>query len=258
MARNLNPGATVTDQIDAGTSFTLQPTATMTIAVWVYATAWTSTGGQNFMFFSADGGNLRRTYMDINNGQTAGSTSFEVNFRGATGDTNISQGSLTLSLNTWIHCAGVYSSSTGGTLYRNGSSVGSGANSGALIQNSGAHCLWGNDAANDRPWQGRLADAAMWNVALSNIEILALSMGARPWMIRRGSLVGYWPIDGFASPEPDLSGNAFNGTLTGTTSAFGPAIMLQTPRWPQFNFLPPPPQVSVSYQRAQQILMTGP
>jgi hypothetical protein len=70
-------------------------------------------------------------------------------------------------------------------------------------------------------------------------------------------LIGWWPLDGFASPEVDLSRNAFNGALTGTTAAFGPPLMPFTPRTPQF-WITPPPQVSVSYQRAQQILMTGP
>jgi hypothetical protein len=139
MARNLNPGATLTDQIDAGTSLTLQPTATMTVAAWAYPTGWTSSGGQNFIFFSADGGNLRRTYLDINNGLAAGSTSYEANFRCATGDANISQSGLTLSLNTWMHCAATYASTSGSNLFRNGSNVANGANSGAMIQNSGAH-----------------------------------------------------------------------------------------------------------------------
>jgi hypothetical protein len=44
-----------------------------------------------------------------------------------------------------------------------------------------------------------------------------------------------------ASPEPDLSGNKNNGTLTGTTNTFGPPILPFTRRWPQFNFFAAPP-----------------
>jgi hypothetical protein len=89
--------------------------------------------------------------------------------------------------------------------------------------------------------QVRLGDVAVWTTNLSQIEISALAKGARPKDVRSGSLVGWWPLDGLQSPEPDLSGNAYNGTLTGTTAAFGPPFMQFTPRWPQFQLPPAPP-----------------
>jgi hypothetical protein len=64
----------------------------------------------------------------------------------------------------------------------------------------------------------------------------------------------WWPLDGQQSPELDLSGSAQNMTLTGTSLGFGPPYMMQS----RPQLAPFIPQISVSYQRAQQILMTGP
>jgi hypothetical protein len=88
------------------------------------------------------------------------------------------------------------------------------------------------------PAKATLADVAIWNVDLTAFEISALAKGARPNIIRPASLVAWWPLDGLQSPEPDLSRNAKNGTLTGTAAAFGPPYAPFTPRWPQI-ILPP-------------------
>jgi hypothetical protein len=111
---------------------------------------------------------------------------------------------------------------------------------------------------NSQTWPGSLSDFFQSNTAWSTSQVLGFHNGQRPPAIDPVGIAagGYWPLDGLQSPEPDLSGNKHNGTLTGTASAFGPAVALQTPRRPQYFYVPP--QISVSYQRAQQILMTGP
>jgi hypothetical protein len=82
---------------------------------------------------------------------------------------------------------------------------------------------------------GSMADMAIWGgVLLTAGEASALGSGMRPGQIRPASLVCWTPFDGLASPEPDLSGNAKNGTLTGTSLASGPPVAMFTPRWPQF------------------------
>lgn len=84
---------------------------------------------------------------------------------------------------------------------------------------------------------GRLADVALWNVKLVANEMLALNSGVRPYLIRPASLVFFCPLDGLASPEPDLSGKALTGTLTGTALSNGPPITLFTPKAPM-QFIP--------------------
>jgi hypothetical protein len=92
---------------------------------------------------------------------------------------------------------------------------------------------------------GSLADAAVWNAKLTAGEIASLANGARPHKIRPASLIRFWDV-GLNSPEPDLSGNVKNGTVTGTSIVAGPPINMFTPRWPQFMpaaaaaTLPPP------------------
>jgi hypothetical protein len=73
--------------------------------------------------------------------------------------------------------------------------------------------------ANGTPtFKGSIAEVGYWNTLLNQNEIAALQSGVSPNKIRRGSLVGYFPLYGAGSPEPDYSGNKNNGTLTGTTT----------------------------------------
>lgn len=70
-----------------------------------------------------------------------------------------------------------------------------------------------------RYFSGRIAEAGLWNVSLSDNEVVALSRRIPPWRIRPGSLVGYWPIWGLHSPEIDLTNQKNSLTVTGATAA---------------------------------------
>lgn len=134
-------------------------------------------------------------------------------------------------LNTWVHLCGTYDGSTQ-RLYVNGSQQASGAATGTIDFNTSSNFCIGQDTIHtSNTFAGRIADVAVWSTPLTALEVAALSKGIRPPAIRPLSLKGYWPLDGLQSPEPDFSGNANNGTLTGTTSAFGPPFTLFTPRW---------------------------
>lgn len=89
---------------------------------------------------------------------------------------------------------------------------------------------WGNDQADGGAqfWNGLLAEGAIWNAVLTASEWAALAAGVSPFRVRPQSLIHYLPMFGLASPEPDLSGNANNGTLTGTTPANHPPVTLFT------------------------------
>lgn len=65
---------------------------------------------------------------------------------------------------------------------------------------------------------GSVAEVAVWNSVLSNNEVATLATVC-PDSVHRSSLVAYYPLYGMSSPEPDLSGAANNGTVTGTTLA---------------------------------------
>jgi len=73
-----------------------------------------------------------------------------------------------------------------------------------------------NNTAN---YAGRVCEVGVWNDVLLAGEVASLQAGVPPNAIRRSKLVAYYPVYGAGSPEPDLSGPANNGTLTGTTKA---------------------------------------
>ena len=130
-----------------------------------------------------------------------------------------------------------------GTCFVDGSSV--------TVTNSGAVTTGTPSTADTIQQIGEIASVAFWNGNLSEIavrkgvlltanEAKAHNAGERPSRIRPTSIVGWWPIDGLQSPEPEYSGNKMVGTLTGTAFATGPPLMPLTPRWPFVeNFIPP-------------------
>jgi hypothetical protein len=69
------------------------------------------------------------------------------------------------------------------------------------------------------PFAGDICEAAMWNAALDDGEMLALGKGVCPLLIRPQSLIFYLPIYGNASPEPDRWNSRRDFTVTSTTKA---------------------------------------
>jgi hypothetical protein len=162
----------------------------------------------------------------------------------------------TSSTGSWFHLAATYVTTPLTTLYVNG--VAQTTTSATAADFSGDRMTIGSNPPLNGAWfNGLSADATIWTTNLSATEVAALANGVRPNAIRPSSLVRWWALDGRQSPEPDLSGNAQNMTLTGTSLGFGPPYMMFSPRRSPVP-APSPPQVVVSYQRAQQILMTGP
>ena len=155
--------------------------------------------------------------------------------------------SSSASANTWYHIAGTYVSGGNSlgtwTLYVNGISVGSNVNDAGPVHSAeppaiGAAIFSGKCASEIFTVMTNGCACRTprgWNVVnLTRREkLLHLPTGARPNTIRPTALQGWWPLDGLKSPEPDLSGKATNGTLTGTSLAPGPPVMQFTPRWPQ-------------------------
>lgn len=125
----------------------------------------------------------------------------------------------------WQHIAGVSTSATNHTCYRNGvagSAVTTSVTPSGVNYTSVGRldALGGVDYFN-----GAIGECAAWNVALTAGEIAALAKGARPSMIRPESLVFYDPIFGFDSPEPDLTSGHRNLTLGGSPAfAAGPPV----------------------------------
>jgi len=106
------------------------------------------------------------------------------------------------STNSWVHAAGVFESSTNRVAYLNGGFTGSNitlVNIPEQISTFGVNLNvatssgigTGHDAAGQVV---RMAEAAIWDAALTTDEILALSKGAKPKTVRPDSLIFYSPL----------------------------------------------------------------
>lgn len=127
------------------------------------------------------------------------------------------------SINTWHHVCGVFNSTTSRDIYLDGGSKGSNTTSVSLptLDDTRIGCLNNSGAA----ISGYVAEAAIWNVALTAAEISALASGYSPLLIRPGSLVYYPQLIGRISPEIDIVGG-YDMTLNGSpTTANHPPII---------------------------------
>jgi hypothetical protein len=75
---------------------------------------------------------------------------------------------------------------------------------------------------------GYLFDLGVWSTVLNADEVTSLANASmRPDQVQPGSLIGYWPCEGFVSPEP-----AAGGTTGGDLSLTGGPTQVTDP--PQF------------------------
>jgi len=197
--------------------------------MWFYA--HTNPGAARIIDKEDIGGVKENLYLAVTNLQ------YQVGFSISNGIWNFAVPAL----NAWHHCAFSYDNSSttnnpvpvvDGVIQTPGAV----APSGVPTTTTNAFAF-GNLPNGTKPWNGMLADFALWNVLLTTNEMIALSTGVRPPKIRPQSLVGYWPLDGIESPEQDLSGGKFNGTVTGALKQFGPPISLLTRQQPSESTL---------------------
>jgi hypothetical protein len=223
------------DKIDCGNGASLT-VAAFTLSCWTYIPTLTFTGtNTSFAFMCGKNDATSSGAYCIYVGSTG-----KVHYTFATGGTGHSvDGSHVLSINTWYNIISTYNSVAGLVGYVGAASDGTIVAAGS-IGGATSHFQMGDDFANPSVFNStaRIANVGLWNTVLAAGEVGALANGALPLSIRQGNLVGNWPVDGLQSPEPDLSGNANNGTLTGTALAAGPPVMPFTPRWPMGAILP--------------------
>lgn len=126
------------------------------------------------------------------------------------------------SLNTWVHVCGVWTASNVRTIYLNGAGRVSAPATGFP---TGLNRLTiGASGAGSQYFDGDIAHAAFWNVALTAEDIFGLANGILPSHVHTGALVDYWALDGTTSPEPPTVG-ALSLTVTGATAANSPNLL---------------------------------
>ena len=107
----------------------------------------------------------------------------------------IADSTATPSANTWAHACGVLTAANSRAAFLNGANKGTDSTSSVP---SGLDSLTigatDNGGSPTRFWSDRIAEAAIWNVGLSDGEVAVLAKGFSPLLIRPESLVFYLPM----------------------------------------------------------------
>jgi len=163
-------------------------------------------------------GIVDKSVVNVNYGilkQASTTTGFRIfarntSFTGSNGATGRNTGQ-------WYFLVAVFRSATDRELFIDGSSDVTSATS--VTYNSNVDAVSVGQLTDSTPtdsMDAKMADAAIWPVALTNDEVNAYSNGVNPSRIRPNARIN-WPIYGNSSTEADVSGNGFNGTVTGAT-----------------------------------------
>lgn len=165
-----------------------------------------------------DTGSNNDVWILVADGTTAGDP---VSFTSrAAGTTRTASTSTGFSASVWQHAVAVGVSSTSRTVYLNGGSSGSNTTDStpANLDTTAIGVRATLTLANYM--NGLIAEAAIWNTNLTVDEVVVLSRGVSPLLIRPGLLIAYWPLIGGYSPEIDLVGS-FSMTLTNSPTKIG-------------------------------------
>lgn len=189
----------------------------LTMACWFRSGS--ATADQCLMSIWDAGGSPVARWNLIASGATAGDPIIaQAQAGGSSRNANTTTG---YSTNTWHHACGRFTSATSRDVYIDGGSKGSNttSNTPTGLDTTGIGTREGGLFMN-----GRIAEAGIWNVSLTEGEINALAKGVSPLRIRPSALVAYWPLYGVASPENNHVGASFHLTVTGATQSFHPPV----------------------------------
>lgn len=146
---------------------------------------------------------------------------------------------IAVTINTWQHYCGVFTSDASRTAYLDGGNIvtnseSQDAMSGLDVVDISA-LFWAGGRI--QFWSGDIAEAAIWNVALTAAEVLILSKGYSPLFVHPQNLVAYWPL------IRDLNDRVGGYTMvaSGTTvAAHVPKIINPVPPFISFSSAAPP------------------
>lgn len=114
----------------------------------------------------------------------------------------------------WNHVCAVYTSTTSRAAYMNG--VNKGTDTTLMTPASLAEFQMGLRADGGMPFDGLIAYAAFWNIALSDAQVLSL-MTSLPGAVASASLLGLWNMSDNGATVLDTSGAARHLTISGAT-----------------------------------------
>ena len=219
--------ASGTDRINYGSPSYLDDMGPLTYAVCLQRDS-VSAGGGFPRIISKDEKKFFLLF-DSNNPNAPASYDFLIAASTTNHDKLAPANSVPIASTTWVHLAVTWDgtlTTAGSLLYRNGTVestyVVNAAGSGSITSDAAGDFAVGNRSSGtfDRGLDGRLAELAVWNVALTADEIASLAKGFRPHRIRPQSLVFCIPL---VRTNQEIR-NATSGTTTGTAVADHPRV----------------------------------
>ncbi len=156
-----------------------------------------------------------------------------------------------VSTGVWHHAAGVMATSASLKVYLDAGSTGS-TNTGTNPVGLNEFTLgMGSIVAPFGPWDGELADVAVWNVALSGEEVASLANGFSPLLVRPDGLAAYWPL--IRDADQDIVGdNNLSSVGAMTVEDHSPVMIYPAP-----PFISYPSAVAAVLVQSRNIIVLG-
>lgn len=123
-----------------------------------------------------------------------------------TGGTSAASSTTSFSMNTWHHAGAVFASNTSRTAYLDGVAAAANTTSIAVsgIDRTTIGARWSTTL--DQYMSGMIAEAAVWSGSLTDADMLMLSKGFCPLMVKPATLIAYWPLIGRSDPSVEKHG----------------------------------------------------
>ena len=159
--------------------------APMTICGWLYPQTTVSGVDRSIVQLDSSGPNFHGNYLLFSSSDGVNNI-LKADAYGASTFTRAS-GPSTFTTNQWVHCAGVFTSTTSRQAYLNGTS-GTVNTANCNAQDSAARLVMGFQTLS------QVAEIGVWNVALTAAEIESLAKGVTCTQVRPQSLRFYAPL----------------------------------------------------------------
>ena len=127
--------------------------------------------------------------------------------------------------NTWHHACYVATNATNRTVYLDGGGAGNDSNSSVFPTGTDVTLIGRREyiAGPASYFSGNIAEAAIWNAALSAAEVGVLAAGYSPLFVRPQSLVAYWPL--IRDTDDDIVGGYSMTPVNSPTVAAHPRVL---------------------------------
>lgn len=222
MARNFDG---VDDVINCGSSASLGDINVFTYTAWIFPNTFGEGSFARIINKSASPSTGKFFNVHDNTSGTRNSLHLLIDTSGTDAEAHAADNSIVTG--AWQFVAASFDSSLVPRLYRGTPSADVAelsyasqvTGTGSVNTDATYNLLIGNRDNGTRTFDGRIADVRIFNIVLSLSELLAVQRGL---IVRPEKMIGWWPLFGEQSPEPDWSGNNNHGTVTGAIRADHP------------------------------------